>query len=750
MLVYLGRVPFDPLTESPSIPSSLGGRTPQAQDYWLVQVIGPVLFEWKAQLEGLGLKIINYVPDYTYIVKMDLDARAAVEDLGFVRWVGFYEPGYKIMEDLLDFEGQVPVTVGFFPDEPVGPALSRMGNLGRQPMEVYTGPFAGVIQAELGRDDIFAMAQETGVAWIEPHYPSVIGNDIARGIMNAATPWNTMGLYGGGQIVAVSDTGLDTGVTSTLVTDFAGRLVAGLATVAGSNWQDTNGHGTHVAGSVLGNGALSGSNPGTHDYTTSYAGAAPEARLVVQSVSNAAGNCCFPPANYNTMLQQAYDYGARIFTSSWGGPGNNSGLSATSYGRYESSASNIDQFLWNNQDMVVTWLVHNNGSDSNSDGVVDTNRLTNQSTAKNAISVGATESTRGTLGNWNYPVNPIKDDPRDNNANGMAAFSSRGPTTSQNRANFTTPVEFHADLAVSKTQTPAVAVPGMDVSYLIRVDNHGPSAATNVIVNDWIPADLLDAEWTCAGFGGATCPAEGDGDIHTEIDLPNGGWVEFTLTAVVDSLHPITNLVELVLPAAVQDSDTSNNSASATNTPFLIFLPLIVDDYTRLNAPDLVVDAIIATENEIQIVITNRGEQPALNAFWLDVYIDPFQAPSGVNETWTNLSSQGLVWGVPLTQWGPLMPGESLTLSVGDSFFFEEISSVDWPLAVGTLIYAQVDSFNANTTYGSVMETHEVYGTTYNNITGPVPVVGNALLRSPHSHPSRFLNHAGVFPIRPE
>ena len=39
-----------------------------------------------------------------------------------------------------------------------------------------------------------------------------------------------------------------------------------------------------------------------------------------------------------------------------------------------------------------------------------------------------------------------------------------------------------------------------------------------------------------------------------------------------------------------------------------------------------------------------------------------------------------------------------------------------WPLAAGTAIYVQVDSANANTAYGAVLENHEILGESYNNI----------------------------------
>ena len=37
-------------------------------------------------------------------------------------------------------------------------------------------------------------------------------------------------------------------------------------------------------------------------------------------------------------------------------------------------------------------------------------------------------------------------------------------------------------------------------------------------------------------------------------------------------------------------------------------------------------------------------------------------------------------------------------------------------MAVGTAVYAQVDSANTNTSYGAVLENHESNGGAYNNI----------------------------------
>ena len=69
-----------------------------------------------------------------------------------------------------------------------------------------------------------------------------------------------------------------------------------------------------------------------------------------------------------------------------------------------------------------------------------------------------------------------------------------------------------------------------------------------------------------------------------------------------------------------------------------------------------------------------------------------------------------------------LKPGGVLTLTVNDAYFFADLSNVMWPLPIGTVLYAQVDSADANTTYGAVREDHEYVDRPYNNIRGPLIV----------------------------
>ena len=196
-----------------------------------------------------------------------------------------------------------------------------------------------------------------------------------------------------------------------------------------------------------------------------------------------------------------------------------------------------------------------------------------------------------------------------------------------------------------------------------------------------------------------------------------------TFTAIVTATNPLTIL-------------TATTVVTITDIPITplrrIYLPLVMRNYVV--APDLVVAQLLASPNQIVVVIRNQGDAPVLslptNEFWVDVYINPTTPPTAVNQTWQHLGTQGLAWGVTADAL-PLAPGGVLTLTAAATggpypYFRPDESAVTWPLPVGTGVYAQVDSANAATTYGAVQENHEIIGGPYNNIIGPVLVTATA------------------------
>jgi hypothetical protein len=110
-----------------------------------------------------------------------------------------------------------------------------------------------------------------------------------------------------------------------------------------------------------------------------------------------------------------------------------------------------------------------------------------------------------------------------------------------------------------------------------------------------------------------------------------------------------------------------------------------------------------------------------LNDFWVDGYINPQIVPNAVNQPWWERGQEGMAWWVTGQARAALVPGGSFTLKAYDAYFVPDESEIKtWPLPAGTTLYAQADSYNLDTLYGMVAETHERTGGPYNNITGPV------------------------------
>ncbi|MCE5323898.1 S8 family serine peptidase [bacterium] len=416
--IYLKSGTID--TDMPKILAAEPEEQIEGMGYFIVLFDGPIQDTYRQSLIDNDAQILEYLPDFAYLIRIDRTKLGSIKSLESVKWVGAFKPEYKSSEDLSYTDGKGQFVVMLFPGAKCDYAISKAGvnkidTSDRMCRVLATG------------SQLSELAETGAVSWIEPYVQPTLCNNIACEISGVPEVRSDLGLYGSGEIIGVADTGLDTGSLSTISSDFAGRITKTYALRRTDDWSDLTGHGTHVAGSILGSGALSGSDPASHDYDSSFAGMAPEADMVFQSIGDD-GSYVFPPLDLADLFQPAYDDGARVHNNSWG--------SAVD-GQYTTYSNEVDQFVWDHKDFTVVFAVGNEGEDLDKDGVVDLDSLYAPSTAKNCISVGATENYRTTGGYqmgygvaWSssYPVSPIKYDLMSNNIDGMAAFSGRGPT----------------------------------------------------------------------------------------------------------------------------------------------------------------------------------------------------------------------------------------------------------------------------------------------------------------------------------
>ena len=210
---------------------------------------------------------------------------------------------------------------------------------------------------------------------------------------------------------------------ATVLADFAGRVVNIRATVTKlpADGADLNNHGTHVCGSIAGDGANSN---GT------LRGMAPGARLTVLSMGPNNSSGLSVPADLVTgVFTDAYGDGARIHSNSWGSNNN--------LGKYTAFSEDVDDFVFNHPDMLVVIAAGNSGPGPST--------VSAPGTAKNCLTVGAAESVRPlpaaisidpNLQDADHnPATPKVNVPltlngiagQADNATDIATFSSRGP-----------------------------------------------------------------------------------------------------------------------------------------------------------------------------------------------------------------------------------------------------------------------------------------------------------------------------------
>ncbi len=183
-----------------------------------------------------------------------------------------------------------------------------------------------------------------------------------------------------------------------------------------------------------------------------------------------------------------------------------------------------------------------------------------------------------------------------------------------------------ADLAITKTDGVATAVPGGSVTYTITASNPSAVAATGATVADTFPASLT-CTWTCVGAGGGTCTASGSGNIADTVNLPAGASTTYTASCAISAAATGT-LSNTATVTIAGDPNAANNSATDTDT-------LTPQANLGITKTDGVTTATPGGSVTYTITASNPGPSNAPGSTVADTF------PASLTCTWTCVGAGG-------------------------------------------------------------------------------------------------------------
>ena len=423
----------------------------------LVQFIGPVQPAWHDELRKTGVRVVAYIPHNTYLVYGDTKAMAQLQGWAAtapdVQWDGEYANDYRIHPSArhVDEKGN-PRTIGtdVFAIQLVADAeanaatLQLIDQLKLEPIQrQYEILGYHNVQVRLAPESLQQIAGQPDVVSIQPYFEprkfcerqdQIIAGNLTGNVPTgpgylawlASKGFSQAQFDDSGFAVDVSDSGIDNGTnTPNHFGLYTAGSLGGTSRVvyarlegtpnSGSTIQACDGHGNLNAHIVAGYDDFTGF-PFTDGSGYHYGlGVCPFVRVGSSVIFDPD---TFTNPNYENLMSQAYNNGARISNNSWGSPG---------YHVYDTDAQAYDALVRDaqpagsthpvagNQEMVIVFAAGNDGPTS---GTVES-----PGTAKNVITVGAAENVQP-FGGADGCATP---DSQADSANDIVSFSSRGP-----------------------------------------------------------------------------------------------------------------------------------------------------------------------------------------------------------------------------------------------------------------------------------------------------------------------------------
>ncbi|MGB0954221.1 MAG: hypothetical protein ACPG31_13450, partial [Planctomycetota bacterium] len=207
---------FDPLKDAvPQVEKALQADA-EKNELWIVQYITKGVEPWREELRALGAVDHRFLGNHANLWQMDAETAAAVADLPFVRWVGTFEPAYKLETEMLaEFRqsgsfssGRYNLIVGEWGPRQKELLVPFLTELGAEVVQDY--PEGWVVSAHLNSEQVLAAIHSPLVVGIDRWGAPEEDMDIVRSVMGADYIEAVGGYTGQGVRAEVMDSGLDT------------------------------------------------------------------------------------------------------------------------------------------------------------------------------------------------------------------------------------------------------------------------------------------------------------------------------------------------------------------------------------------------------------------------------------------------------------------------------------------------------------------------------------------------------------